>query len=61
MRKYKRAIARYRMKMDGVERMNRKAVFIAGKLRTGRSFFAMNWRKYLQPEKMTKRKRLQAA
>lgn len=61
MRKYKRAIARYRMKMDGIERMNRKAFFIGGKLRTGCSFFAKNWRKYLETEKMTKRRRLRAA
>lgn len=54
MRKYKRAIARYRMKMDGIERMNRKT-------KRGRSFFAMNWRKYLEPAKTAKRKRLRAA
>lgn len=54
MRKYKRAIARYRMKMDGVERMNRKN-------RSGRSFFALNWRKYLAPTKKAKRRRLRTA
>ena len=54
MRKYKRAVARYRMRMDGLERVNRKN-------RRGKSFFAQNWRKYLQPTKTAKRKRLRVA
>lgn len=54
MRRHKRAIARHRMEMEGIERMNRKT-------KHGRSFFAMNWRKYLEPGKTAKRRRMRAA
>lgn len=50
MRKYLRAIARHRMKAQGIERINRKAA------KSGKSFFALNWRKALRTlKKNTKR------
>lgn len=45
MRKLKRAIARARMQAEGVQHMNRRLAGTSGK--QGRSFFARNWRLYL--------------
>lgn len=46
MRKYKRSVARARMRADGIQHINRKHL----NPKTGRrdlpSFFAENWRKY---------------
>ena len=39
MRKLLRTIARANMKKDGIQHINRK-------IKDGKSFFAMNWRKY---------------
>lgn len=39
MRKLRRSIARSRMQKDGIQHMNRK-------IKGGKSFFALNWRKY---------------
>lgn len=51
LRSLERTIARERMKRAGVERINKKRVWDAnaGKKHEGgwRSYFAMNWRKYL--------------
>lgn len=56
MRKYLRAIARHRMKAQGIERINRKAA------KSGKSFFALNWRKALRTQQKTsKRKRVRVA
>ena len=53
LRSLKRSIARERMKRAGVERINKKRIWDndAGKKHEGgwRSYFAMNWRKYLDP------------
>lgn len=53
LRSLERSIARERMKRAGVERINKKRIWDnnAGKKHEGgwRSYFAMNWRKYLDP------------
>lgn len=58
MRALKRNIARNRMKAAGIDRINRRRVWDgnAAPKKKGdppgafRSYFAMNWRKYLDPE-----------
>lgn len=45
MRKLARAIAKARMKAEGVQHVNRKLPGTTGK--QGRSYFARNWRHYV--------------
>ena len=54
MRSLKRSIARARMEQAGVSRINKRRIWDekAGAKHEGgfRSYFAMNWRKYLDPK-----------
>lgn len=46
MRKLKRSIARAKMGTEGIKHINKKSINPRTGLRTGRSFFSENWRKY---------------
>ena len=54
MRSLRRSIARARMEQAGVSRINKRRIWDdkAGSKHEGgfRSYFAMNWRKYLDPK-----------
>lgn len=56
MRKILRNIARNNMKLAGIQRMNKKARWSdSNGHHVDGSFFALNWRNYLQPKRKGRR------
>lgn len=50
MRKYLRKIARAKMRLEGIQRMNKRPWFIntnTGMLERGNSYFSEHWREYI--------------